>query len=115
MANDRKYRDLQNVTPDIADSYPEKPMSDRTPIYRDITFENITATAAPGRRAGLIWGLPEAPASNIVLRNVNITADKPFGIYFADGVKIENCKIVTPGGLNQFSTSHAQIKVMDHD
>ncbi|HEX5244046.1 MAG TPA: glycosyl hydrolase family 28 protein [Tepidisphaeraceae bacterium] len=115
MAKDRKYRDLQNVTPDIAASYAEKPMSDRTPVYRDITFENITATAAPGRRAGLIWGLPEAPASNIVLRNVNIEADKPFGIYFANGVKIENCKIVTPGGINQFSTSHAQITVMEHD
>jgi len=115
MAKDRKYRDLQNVTADIADSYEAKPMSDRTPVYRDITFENITATAAPGRRAGLIWGLPEAPASNIVLRNVNIEADKPFGIYFASGVKVENCKIVTPGGLNQFATSHAQIKVMDHD
>lgn len=115
MAKERKYRDMQNVTPDIAASYPEKRMSDRTPVYRDITFENITATAAPGRRAGLIWGLPEAPASNIVLRNVNIEADKPFGIYFASGVKIENCKIVTPGGINQFSTSHAQITVVDHD
>jgi len=115
MAKDRKYRDLQNVTADIVDSYEAKPMSDRTPVYRDITFENITATAAPGRRAGLIWGLPEARASNILLLNVNIEADKPFGIYFADGVKIENCKIVTPGGLNQFSTSHAQIKVIEHD
>lgn len=115
MAKDRKYRDLQNVTPEIAASYPSKPLSDRTPVYRDITFENITATAAPGRRAGLIWGLPEAPASNIVLRNVTIEADKPFGIYFANGVKIENCRIVTPGGVNQFSTSHAQITVVEHN
>jgi polygalacturonase len=115
MAKDRKYRDLQNVTPEIAASYPSKPLSDRTPVYRDITFENITATAAPGRRAGLIWGLPEAPASNIVLRNVTIEADRPFGIYFANGVKIENCRIVTPGGANQFSTNHAQITVVDRD
>ncbi len=110
-ATDRQYRDLVNLTPEIAATYPSKPMSDRTPVYRDITFSNITATAAPGRRAGLIWGLPEAPASNILLQNVNITADKPFGIYNAQGVKLENCKIVTPDGENKLSTGNAQVVV----
>lgn len=110
-ASEKQYRDLVNLTPEIATAYPPKPMSDRTPVYRDITFSNITATAAPGKRAGLIWGLPEAPASDIVLQNVNITADKPFGIYNAKDVKVENCKIVTPAGENKLSTGNAQVTV----
>ncbi len=64
------------------------------------------------RRAGLIWGLPEVPASNIVLQNVNITVDKPFGIYNAkDGWCVENCKIVTPEGENKLSSSNAEVTV----
>jgi hypothetical protein len=109
MAPEREYRDLVNVTAEIATTYPSKPMTDRTPVYRDITFSNITATAAPDRRAGLIWGLPEAPVSNIVLQNVSIKADKPFGIYNAQGVKIGNCHVVTPEGENKFSTANAQV------
>jgi polygalacturonase len=109
MATDKQYRDLNNLTADAATKYPSKEMSDRTPVYRDITFSNITATASPGHRAGLIWGLPEAPAEKITLQNVTITADKPFGIYNAKNVKIENCKITTPEGENKFSTGNAQM------
>jgi polygalacturonase len=96
MARAREYRDLLDLTAPIATTYPSREMSSRTPVYRDITFSDITATTAPGQRAGLIWGLPEAPASQILLQNVTITADKPFGIYNAKGVQMENCKIVTP-------------------
>ncbi|HEY7088479.1 MAG TPA: glycosyl hydrolase family 28 protein [Tepidisphaeraceae bacterium] len=111
MAREREYRDLNNITAEVATTYPTSQMSDRTPIYRDFTFSNITATAAPGKRAGLIWGLPEAPASNILLQNVKITADKPFGIYNAQGVKVENCRIVTPDGENKLSTGNAEVAV----
>jgi polygalacturonase len=110
MATERKYRDLTNITAEIATNYPSKPISSRTPIYRDITFSNITATTAPNSRAGLIWGLPEAPATDIVLQNVNITADKPFGIYNAKGVKLENCRIVTPDGKDDVATGNADIQ-----
>ncbi|HEX3358205.1 MAG TPA: glycosyl hydrolase family 28 protein [Tepidisphaeraceae bacterium] len=110
-ANEREYRDLTNLTPAIATTYPSRPMSDRTPVFKDITFTNITATAAAGHRAGLIWGLPEAPASNIVLQNVSIKADKPMGIYSAQGVKLVGCKIVTPEGENKLSTVDAEVTV----
>ncbi|MCA1595050.1 MAG: glycoside hydrolase family 28 protein, partial [Chloroflexi bacterium] len=109
LATDRRYRDLKNLTPEIATKYPPKPLSDRTPIYRDITFSDITAAAAPGQRAGLIWGLPEAPVSNVLLRSVHITADGPFGIYNARGVRLGNCKIVTPAGENILSLGNAQV------
>jgi polygalacturonase len=112
MATEREFRDLHKLTPEIAATYPAAPVTERTPVFRDITFSDITATVQSGRRAGLIWGLPEAPASNVVLRNVNIIADRPFGIYNAQGVRLENCKITTPEGVNQLATTAAEIEIL---
>ena len=80
-----------------------------TPVWRDITFSNITATAQYGRRAGLIWGLPEMAVTNVRLQRVNITADKPFGIYEAQNVRLVDCQIVTPDGVNQLSCTNAGV------
>ena len=111
MATNREYRALNNLTPAIAATYPRSAITGRTPIYRDITFSNITATAQPGRRAGLIWGLPEMAVTNVLLQRVNITADKPFGIYDAQNVRLVDCKIITPEGVNQLSRTNAQVTV----
>jgi hypothetical protein len=64
-----------------------------------------------GRRAGLIWGLPEMNVTNVLLQNVDITADKPFGIFHAQGVRLVDCKITTPGGVNKISWTNAQITI----
>ncbi len=111
MAEKREYRNLNGLTPAIAETYPPEAVAARTPVYRDITFRNITATAAKGRRAGLIWGLPEAPATNILLENVNITADLPFGIFDARGVRVVNSRITTPDGVNKFATARAEVSI----
>ncbi|MHB9141503.1 MAG: glycoside hydrolase family 28 protein [Paludibacter sp.] len=49
---------------------PEEPLSDRTPIFRNININNVTATDVliPIR----INGLEESPVTNITLTNVNI-------------------------------------------
>ncbi len=109
MATAREFRDLHKLTPEIAATYPAAPVTEHTPIFRDIIFSDITATVQSGRRAGLIWGLPEASVKNVVLRNINITAERPFGIYYAEGVRLENCTVTTPDGVNQFVTHNAQI------
>ncbi len=111
MATNQEYRKLNELTPAIAGSYPSAEVGSRTPIYRDILFSNITATAESGRRAGLIWGLPEMAVSNVVLQAVNITADKPFGIYNAQNVQVIDSKIVTPEGINKFSVTNAGMVV----
>jgi len=59
----------------------------------------------------LIWGLPEAPATNILLQKVRITADQPFGIYSAEGVRLVDCQITTPDGVNRLSCTNAQITI----
>ncbi len=111
MAKERQYRDLQKITPEIAETYPSAPVTELTPTYRNITFENITATAAKGKRAGLIWGLPEAPISNVLFQNVNIIADNPFGIFFANDVKLLNCKIMTNWGKNRLALTHTTMTI----
>ena len=66
-ATEKQYRDLTNLTPEVAATYPAKPLADRTPIYKDITFSNITATVAKGKRdCGFDQGLPQAPVTNLV-------------------------------------------------
>jgi polygalacturonase len=111
MATNREYRALQKLAPEIAAAYPATPVTERTPIYRDIIFSNVTATAKSGNRAGLIWGLPEAAVSNVVLQQVSITADKPFGIYNAQAIRLVDCKIVTPEGVNKLSVTNAQVEI----
>ena len=111
MATNREYRDLNKLTPESAAGYPAQPVGPRTPIYRDLVFSNITATVQKGRRAGLIWGLPEMNVTNVLLEKINIKADKPFGIFSAQNVRLVDCNIVTPEGVNKIAITNAQITV----
>jgi polygalacturonase len=111
MATDRRFRDLQNLAPATAASYPREPLGPQTPMYRDILFSNVTATAQSGRRAGLIWGRPEAPVTNVVFKQVRIRGDKPFGVFNAEGVRFIDCSIVTPEGTNRIVSTNAQVTV----
>jgi polygalacturonase len=111
MNTNRIYRNLNDLTADQAATYPARPVAARTPIYSDFIFSNITATVQSGRRAGLIWGLPEAPVTNVLLDKVKITADKPFGIYSAQNVRLVDCQIITPDGVNALSSTNAQVTI----
>jgi polygalacturonase len=112
MAKEKEYRSLNNLTPEIVATYPKSEIGARTPIYRDFTFSNITATVKPGHMAGLIWGLPEMNVTNVLLQKINITADKPFGIYYAQNVRLVNSKITTPDGVNKIYYTNAQITIV---
>jgi polygalacturonase len=109
MAPEKEFRNLQKITAEIANTYSSATITDLTPMYKDIKFQDITATTQKGKRAGLIWGLPEAAVSNILLQNVSITAESPFGVFFAKNVRLENCKIITQSGKNKLETTNAQV------
>ena len=111
MATNKAYRDLNKLTPEIAASYPSREIISTTPVYADIVFSNITATTASGYRAGLIWGLPEMNVTNVLLARVNITADKPFGIFNAQNVLLVDTKIITPDGVTPIVSTNAQITI----
>ncbi|HEY1663587.1 MAG TPA: glycosyl hydrolase family 28 protein [Verrucomicrobiae bacterium] len=111
-ATNHEYRDLARLTPDTAVTFPRRTVINSTPIYSDFLFSNITATVQPEGRAGLIWGLPEMNVSNVVMQQVNITADKPFGIYDAQNISLIDSKIATPDGINKLSVTNAQINIV---
>ena len=112
LAKGREFRDLTHLSPEAAARFPSQPIGSKTPRFEDIVFRSISATTTPGHRAGLIWGLPEAPVRDIVLENVTITADLPFGVYCADGVKLVNTTFKTPTGKSTVSDYQAKLEVI---
>ena len=50
--------------------------------FKDITIENVNSTKSG--IAGVIVGLPESPVKNVILKNVNIAAEKGMTIAYAD-------------------------------
>src|ERR1017187_5241595 len=81
-----------------------------TPIWRNITISNMTATAVGGNIDGIILGVPEMLASNITLCNVNISAStKTFCIYNAQDIQIIDSNFTAPSSTNTFTLNNAQI------
>ena len=92
----------------IIDWYPERdapkdpatekaePITDRTPINKNIIIRNVTATDCP--TAGTIRGLPEAPVSDVTLSNVTISAKAGMKIYHAKGIRFIDSKIEVETG-----------------
>ncbi|QNI37339.1 glycoside hydrolase family 28 protein [Edaphobacter albus] len=58
------------------------PITRLTPFFHDITIENVNSVKSG--TAGVIVGLPESPVKNVILKNVNITAEKGMTIAFAE-------------------------------
>jgi len=67
------------------------PVTRLTPHFHNIVLQNVTATGAA--MAGAIVGLPEAPVTDIVLENVNLSGEKGLSIGYAtvtgQNVKVE--------------------------
>ncbi len=66
------------------------PAARGTPVIRDVTIRDLTATQA--ETAGTIAGLSQSPLRDIVLKNVNIAAAKGFTIANARGLVFENVR-----------------------
>jgi polygalacturonase len=76
------YPKVLPPSPDAAE-----PITRLTPHFHDITVENLTAIGSAS--AGAIAGLPEAPVSNVILRNVKISAER--------GLVISNAQVRSEG------------------
>ena len=67
---------------------PEEPLSERTPIFRNIHIENVTGDS---KKVGIqILGLPEKHLDKIELVNVHMTAHQKMEISYADHVTQTN-------------------------
>jgi polygalacturonase len=87
---DIEMKDVKNALV-ISEYYPKilppdtetaQPVTRLTPHFHDIVLENVTATGST--MAGAIVGLPEAPISGVVLRNVKISAKTGLTIAYAE-------------------------------
>ncbi|HUI08405.1 MAG TPA: glycosyl hydrolase family 28 protein [Verrucomicrobiae bacterium] len=90
---------FNNISPTAAAAKPiTNDVIPATPIWRNVTISNLTATALTGSQiAGTIWGLPEMLVSNVTLYNVNISAPtKTFNIYNARGIRIIDSNLTAP-------------------
>ena len=71
-----------------------------------LEFRNVTATDCPN--AGQIWGLPEAPITDVTLSNVTISATKGMQINYAKGIRFIDSKINVQEG-NPLTTFSAEV------
>ncbi|HSY17563.1 MAG TPA: glycosyl hydrolase family 28 protein [Candidatus Acidoferrales bacterium] len=79
-----------------------------TPIYRNITFSNITATSVSGYPVGIIWARTEMPATNIIFNKVNVTGDRNFCLYNVNGAQFIDCNLKVSSSTTTFALFDAQ-------
>jgi len=89
------YYPERNAPKDPA-TEPAAPITDRTPINKNIIIQNVTITNCPN--AGTIRGLPEMPLENLTFSNVTISAATGMKIYHAREVRFINSKITVQSG-----------------
>jgi hypothetical protein len=100
-----------NVSPATAASEPVATVTSTTPIYRNITFSNINATAAGGFPAIIVWPRTEMPGTNLVFDRVSISASEPVEIYNASGAQFIDCQFTLPSSVKTFELFDAQVIV----
>ena len=85
-----------------------QPVTDKTPIYRNIRISNLKATCQ--KAAGLIMGLPESQISDVVMENVQISAaTSGLKIKNATGIQLKNVQVTNKEGP-PFVMENAQVE-----
>jgi polygalacturonase len=109
---------MKSFTISPANAAADVSQSSTVPVYRNITITNLMAVGnngiqGPGNIAGIIYGIPESPVTNITLYNVNIlgrTNDGTFCVYHARNIQIVNSNLTAPStGTNTFTLYDAGI------
>jgi polygalacturonase len=75
---------------------PAEPVSERTPVLRNLHFSDITVRGAPA--AGYILGLDEMPVEDVSFSNIAIDAEKGFSCSSAKNLAFRNIRINTSKG-----------------
>lgn len=84
------------------------PVQRLTPHFHDITIENLKSIDSGW--AGVIVGLPEAPVKNVILKNVNIQAEKGMTIAYAT-VKGTNVTVTAASGKSIATALNATVDI----
>jgi len=100
-----------SISPYYAATQAVAAVSDTTPIFRNITFSNITATSVKGYPIGVIWARTEMPATNLVFNKLNIAGDRSFDLYNVRGAQFMDCALQTSARSNTFSLFNASVLI----
>jgi polygalacturonase len=87
---------ITSYYPKIPATDEAQPVTDETPLFRNIRISNVKGTAT--QAAGVIVGLPEGIATNIVLENVELTAPAGLKIRNARSVRLSNVRVTVEHG-----------------
>lgn len=92
-----------------------EPVTEQTPQFKNISIKNITVKGV--LQAVFLQGLPEMNLENIELSNLLLEADNGFSIIDANGVKIEDVKLITKNktGFEFLNSKNVDIKRLDYD
>lgn len=97
MKNVRGAITFTSYYPKIPATDTDQPITKTTPAYKNITIRNLKATST--KDAGVIVGLPESPIENVLLENVEITAEgKGLEIRHVRGIELVNVTITPKKG-----------------
>lgn len=95
------------ILPPSGEVQPE-PVGRLTPHFHNIVLQNVTATG--GEMAGAIVGLPESPASGIILQNVTLSGKTGLSIGYAN-VLGQNMKVTAEQGSAILKLAGADVTI----
>ncbi len=87
---------------------PDEPVSERTPIFRNMHFSNITAQA---KQAGYLLGLKEMPIQGITFNDINIDAEIGFSIKDAQDIEFHHVQVNTENGPAVFAEQTENLEI----
>jgi polygalacturonase len=73
-----------------------RPVDETTPFLKNISYSHITGTNV--KKAGMIYGLPEAPVSGLTLTDVNLNAESGMEFKYLEGLYLKDIVIKTSQG-----------------
>jgi polygalacturonase len=83
-----------------------EPVQRLTPFFHDITIENLRSVDSAW--AGVVIGLPESPVKGVVMKNVEIQAQKGMTVAYAT-LDVTNLKITAVNGDNITVAPNAKV------
>jgi hypothetical protein len=92
--------DTPNPAIEVTNYYtriPDEPVSERTPIFRNIAISNVTVNRC--RTAVSIEGLPEMPVEGLRLTDIIATAKDGLRAFNTKGLELHNVRIDAESGI----------------
>ena len=90
---------------------PEAPLSEKTPVFRNFAFSNITVINAA--QVAKIIGLPEKSIDQLRFNDLNATGKTGFNVDLASDLELHHVRVNTPENVSPFTFDHSSNVVLD--